>query len=99
DRHPDALHIGPAGAGHRHQACLALRNLVVARASRLGAVVAESADGQYHQTRIDFSQLLLGKPKAVKDSWPEVLHQYVGPTDQCAKRVPTGLLLEVKRHR
>jgi hypothetical protein len=72
--------------------------LVVARAPGLGAVVAESTDRQDDQARIDLGELLLGKPKAVKDSGAEVLHQHIGPADERPQSGAAGLLLEVQCH-
>ena len=47
-----------AGAGDRHQAGLALGDLVVSRTPTLGSVMAKTADGQHDQPRIEVVQPL-----------------------------------------
>ena len=92
------MNVGWSGTGDRHQPRFALRDLVVAGPPGFGAVVAETADGQDDQSRIDLGQALLGKPKPVKDTGAEVLHQHVGPADQSPQSGLAGLLLEVEGH-
>ena len=48
---PDPLRVLGVGAGERHQAALALGDLVVAGAPALGAVVAEPADREQRPAR------------------------------------------------
>jgi hypothetical protein len=98
DRHADALNVGWSGTGYRHQPRFALGDLVVAGAPGFGAVVAESADGQDDQSRIDLGQALLGKPEPVKDTGAEILHQHVGPDKQSLQGGLAGLLLEIEGH-
>ena len=49
DRYADPLRVVGTGAGERHQAGLALGDLVVAGAPALGAVVAEAGDREHHE--------------------------------------------------
>ena len=99
DRHPDALNVGRSRAGQRHQPRLALCYLVVTGPAALGSVMAEAADGQDDQPRVDLGHPLLGKAKSIKDSRAEVLHQNVGSAQQRLEGRLAGIVLEVERHR
>ncbi len=94
DAHPLRV-VGPR-ARQRHQARLALGDLVVARAPALRPVVAESGDGEDDQLRVALLQL--GDPEAepLEDAGAEVLHQDVGPVDQAQQDLAVGLVLEVE---
>src|SRR3979490_2549625 len=55
---------------------------VIPGATPLRPVVPESGDRQDHQTGVELMHLLDGEPEPVQHTWPEVLHQYVGASDQ-----------------
>ncbi|GAA3099435.1 hypothetical protein GCM10020001_015030 [Nonomuraea salmonea] len=69
-------------AGQRHQAGLALGDLVVARAAALGAVVAEAGDRQDDQAGVELVQPLDGEAEAVEYAGAEVLDQDVAVADE-----------------
>ena len=58
------------GAGDRHQAALALRDLVVAGPRRLRAVVAEAGDRQHHQAGVELVQPRDREAEPVEDARP-----------------------------
>ena len=77
------------GAGHRHQPALALRDLVVAGAPRLRAVVAEAGDRQpITRPGLSSCSRVDGEAEPVEHADPEVLQQHVGPLDQRAPARP-----------
>ena len=61
-------HLGRLrGAGDRHQAALALGDLVVARPLRLRPVVPEAGDRQHDQPGVELAKPLDGEPEPVQD--------------------------------
>ena len=97
DRHADLG--GLLGAGDRHQAALALGDLVVARPGRLRPVVAEPGDRQDHQPRVELVQPRDREPEPVEHADPVVLHQHVRPLDQPGEHVAVVRRLEVEDQR
>ena len=85
---PDLLRVVGAGAGQRHQPGLALRDLVVAGAAALGAVVPEAGDREHHQPRVQLLQRLEAEPEPLQHAGAEVLHQHVGAADQGEQQRP-----------
>ena len=89
DRHADPLRVVRSGAGQRHQAGLALGDLVVAGPAALRSVVPEAGDRQHDQARVAArAARSTPKPEPVEHAGAEVLHQHVGPVDQPAQRRP-----------
>ena len=78
DRHADPHRVARARAGQRHQAALTLGDLVIACAPTLGSVVAEAADREHDQPRVEGEQLVHAEPEPVEDTGAEVLDQHVG---------------------
>ena len=99
DRHADALRVVGTGAGERHQAGLALGDLVVAGAAALRSVVAEAGDREDDEARVAAHQLLDAEAEPFEHAGAEVLHQHVGPLDEPDQDVLVGLVLEVERDR
>ena len=87
------------GAGHRHQAALALRDLVVAGAVRLRPVVPEAGDAADHQARVELVEPLDGEAEAVEHADPEVLQQHVGAAYQRSEDLRVVGVLEVEDDR
>ena len=96
DGDPDALRVVGVGAGERHQAALALGDLVVPGAAALGTVVAEPADPQDDEARVELVQALDGEAEPVEDAGTEVLEEDVGPGHQPRQDVASGVALEVE---
>ena len=96
---PDPLRVVGPGAGQRHQAGLALGDLVVARAPALGPVVAEAGDRQHDQPRVALVQRRDPEAEPLEDAGAEVLDQHVGPVDQAQQDLVVGLVLEVEGDR
>ena len=97
DRNPHPLRVLGTGAGQRHQSGLALRDLVVARAPTLGAVVTEPGHGQHHEARVSLLQELEAQPESVEHAGPEVLDEHVSAVDQLQQYLAIRLVLEVER--
>ena len=95
--HADPVGCVGVGAGQRHQPGLALRDLVVARAAALGAVVAEPADRQDDQARVELVQPLDREPEPVQHAGAEVLQQDVGVGDHAGQDAAAVVALEVQR--
>ena len=91
--------VGCVDPGHRHQAALALRDLVVAGAVRLGTVVPEAGDRADHQPRVELVEPLDGEAEPVEDADPEVLQQHVGAAYQRRQHLGVGRVLEVEDDR
>ena len=89
---------GP-GAGQRHQAALALGDLVVAGPAALGPVVAEAADRQGDQPRVELGQHVGAEAEPVQRAGAEVLHQHVGPPQQLGEHRLVAVVLEVEGDR
>jgi len=70
---PGLHRVIDVGAGHAHQACLALDDLVVSRSCALRAVVPESGNGADDQARVDFVQPADREAEPVKHARPEIL--------------------------
>ena len=85
DRHPDPLRVVGVGAGQRHEAALALGDLVVAGAPALGPVVAEPADREHDQAGVELVQPLDAEAQPVEHAGAEVLEQHVGVGDQAGR--------------
>jgi hypothetical protein len=98
DRHADALRVVGSGAGQGHQPRLALGDLVVARATALGTVVAEAGDREDDQSRVALQQGVDAEPQPFEHAGAEVLDQHVGAVDQLQQDVAVGVGLEVERH-
>ena len=99
DRHADPLRAVGVGAGHRHEPGLALRDLVVAGAPTLGAVVAEAADREDDEARVELVQPLDGEAEPVEHPRAEVLDEDVGALDQPGEDVAAVVGLEVEGDR
>jgi hypothetical protein len=95
DRDADLHRFIGARAGQAHHPGLPLRDLVVAGAVALRAVVAEPRDRQDHEPRVDPVQLLRREPESVEHPGAEVLHQYVGLGRQPAQERLPFVALEV----
>ena len=96
DRYADPLRVVGSGAGERHQAGLALGDLVVAGATALGAVVAEAGDRQHHEARVALHERVDPEPEALEDAGAEVLDEHVGAVDELQQHLAVGLGLEVE---
>jgi hypothetical protein len=99
DRHADPHRLAIAGAGQRHDACLALGDLVIAGPPTLRPVVTEPADREHHQPRVEGEQLVHAEPQPVEDAAAEVLDQHVGLTHQPGEQRLARVGLEVGGHR
>jgi hypothetical protein len=99
DRGADPLRVLGTGAGQRHQAGLALGDLVVPGPAALRSVVAETGDREDHQPRVAGLQRLDAEAEPVEHAGAEVLHQHVGPVDQAEQDVLVRLVLEVEGDR
>ncbi len=99
DRGADPLRVVGPGAGQRHQAGLALGDLVVAGPAALRSVVAEAGDREHHQARVAGLERLDAEAEPVEHAGAEVLHQHVGPVDQPEQDVLVGRVLEVEGDR
>jgi hypothetical protein len=99
DRHTDTLRVVGVRPGQRHQAALALGDLVVAGAAALGPVVAEAADGEQHEAGVELVQPLDTEPQPVEHPGPEVLEQHVGMGHEAAEGLPPVGGLQVEGHR
>ena len=93
---PTLVGLGP---GDRHQAALALGDLVVARALRLRPVVTEPGDRQDDEPRVQRVQPRDREAEPVQHADPEVLHQHVRALDQPGQHVLVGRVLEVEDQR
>ena len=96
DRCPDLLRVVRVRSGQRHQAGLALRDLVVAGAAALGAVVAEAGDGEDHQAGVQLVERVEAEAEPVEHAGAEVLDQDVGPPDKVEQDLPVVLGLQVE---
>src|SRR5436190_1653852 len=81
-RHNDSLGGVGVRPGDRHEAGLALGDLVVARAPALGAVVAEPADAEDDESRVELVQPLGREAEPVEDAGAEVLDEHVAALHQ-----------------
>jgi hypothetical protein len=99
DRHADPLGVVGVGAGERHEATLALGDLVVAGAPALGAVVPEPADREEDETGVELVEPLGREAEAVEHPGAEVLDEHVGVDDESAQHLGTVVGLEVEGHR
>ena len=99
DRDADLLRVLGAGPGHRHQAGLALGDLVVAGPAALGAVVPEPGDRQGDQPRVELGQHVGAEAEPVQGAGAEVLHEHVGPAQQLGEHRLVGVVLEVEGDR
>ena len=99
DGDADALRVVRPAAGQRHQAGLALGDLVVAGATALGPVLAEAADLDDDQARVDLVQPLDGEAEPVEHAWTEVLDEDIAVTHQPGEDVLTIRRLEVEGDR
>ena len=99
DRHADALRVVGPGAGERHEAGLALGDLVVAGAAALGPVVTEAGDRQHDEARVARHQRLDAEAKPVEHAGAEVLDEHVGPVDEGEQHVAVFGGLEVEGDR
>ena len=99
DRHADALRVVGVGAGERHQAALALRDLVVPGPPALGPVVAEPADRQQDEPGVELVEPLDGEAEPVEHAGAEVLEQHVGAGDEPGQRLAALVGLQVEGHR
>ena len=99
DGDADTLRVVRSRAGQRHQAALALGDLVVPRPAALGAVVAEPADREDHEPWIERVQPLDGKAEPVEHAGPEVLQQDVRPRHELFEQGTPVVGLEVGGHR
>jgi len=87
------------GSGQGHQSCLALGDLVVARATALGSVVPEAADGQQHQAWVQLAEAVQAEAEAIHDPWPEVFHEDVRPLDEPLEATASLVRLQVELDR
>ena len=99
DRNSDSLNVVRTRAGQRHESGFPLGDLVVAGATAFRAVVAETADGQNDQSRIEFGQPLGRESESIENSGAEVLHENIGAADEIFEgRAPTvGFQIERDR--
>ncbi len=97
DRDADALGVVRSRSGQRHQTRLPLRDLVVPGPITLGAAVAETADAQHHQPRVEVVHPSGREAEAVEHAGPEVLQQDVGPLDQRGQHRDAVVALQVQR--
>jgi hypothetical protein len=99
DRHAHPLGVVRPGPGQRHQAGLTLGDLVVAGAPTLGPVVAEAADRQLHQPRVQLGQHVGAEAEAGQRAGPEVLQQHVRTPQQLGEHRLVVVVLEVEGDR
>ena len=85
--------------GQRHQAGLALGDLVVAGAAALGTVVPEAGDRQDDEPRVELVQPLDREAEPVEHAGAEVLHEHVGAADEAVEHLAPGRRLEVEADR
>ena len=84
----------PGRPGHRHEPAHALRDLVEARARRVGSVLAEAGDARVHEPRVDLRERFVIDAEARLHVGPEILQQHVGASrpGSSAPRCPCGVL-------
>ena len=98
DRHADPGRLARV-TGKAHEPRLTLGHLVVAGPRALGTVVAEPADRQHHEARVDLVQTLRGEPEPVEDPGTVVLHEDVGPGDELVEQPPSVVAAQVSSDR
>src|SRR3954451_14684731 len=99
DRGADPLRVLRPRAGHRHQAALALGDLVVTGTTALRPVVPEPADRQGHQPRVELGEHVGAKAEPGQGAGAEVLEQDVGPAQQLGEQRFVAVVLEVEGDR
>ena len=91
-----ARHLG--GAGHRHQAGLALDQQVVGLLVAVGPVGTVTGDVAHDQSGLARRQGLVGHAQPCGSTWRQVLHQYIRlPDHQLLQDAVGGLLLDIQR--
>jgi hypothetical protein len=99
DRHAHTGRLVGGGAGQRHQARLALGDLVVAGAAALRPVVPETADRQHDESGVDLVQALDREAEPVEHAGAEVLDEHVAVAHQPGQCLATVVGLQVERDR
>ncbi len=98
DRNPDPLRIVRPRAGQRHQAALALGDLVVPGPASLRTIAPEPRDGQHNEPRVELREPDVAESQPVHHPGPEVLQEHVGPLDQPREQLPSLVGAQVGRH-
>jgi hypothetical protein len=90
---------GLRGAGNAHDPGEPLDDLVVGGSPAVGPGGAEAGDRAVDQAGIVGAESLPAEAQPLQDAGPEVLQEHVGVSKEPLEHLPSGVALEVDRHR